>query len=117
MKCDNDLSMYVLKFMYRAVERQARVVGDGTTTLSILYTNLYRLLRKENPSFTRKEWEDGIREINENIMKYAEPLTKENMLNMFYTCTQDMELSQVLFDKLADAILEQAYIDIRKSNI
>lgn len=117
MKFDNELSMYVLKIMYQAVERQARVVGDGTTTLSILYTNLYRLLRKENPSFTRKEWEDGIREINENIMKYAEPLTKENMLNMFYTCTQDMELSQVLFDKLADAILEQAYIDIRKSNI
>lgn len=117
MKFDSELSMYVLKIMYQAVERQARVVGDGTTTLSILYTNLYRLLRKENPSFTRKEWEDGIREINENIMKYAEPLTKENMLNMFYTCTQDMELSQVLFDKLADAILEQAYIDIRKSNI
>lgn len=117
MKFDNELSMYVLKIMYQAVERQARVVGDGTTTLSILYTNLYRLLREENPSFTRKEWEDGIREINENIMKYAEPLTKENMLNMFYTCTQDMELSQVLFDKLADAILEQAYIDIRKSNI
>ena len=117
MKFDNELSMYVLKIMYQAVERQARVVGDGTTTLSILYTNLYRLLRKENPSFTRKEWEDGIREINENIMKYAETLTKENMLNMFYTCTQDMELSQMLFDKLADAILEQAYIDIRKSNI
>lgn len=117
MKFDNELSMYVLKIMYQAVERQARVVGDGTTTLSILYTNLYRLLRKGNPSFTRKEWEEGIREINENIMKYAEPLTKENMLNMFYTCTQDMELSQVLFDKLADAILEQAYIDIRKSNI
>lgn len=117
MKFDNELSMYVLKIMYQAVERQARVVGDGTTTLSILYTNLYRLLRKGNPSFTRKEWEDGIREINENIMKYAEPLTKENMLNMFYTCTQDMELSQMLFDKLADAILEQAYIDIRKSNI
>ena len=39
--------------MYQAVENQARKVGDGTTTLLIFYTNLYKRFRGMVNDFKR----------------------------------------------------------------
>ena len=45
MLFDNELSMYVLTMLYQAVYHQGKTVGDGTTTLAVFYTNLYKTIR------------------------------------------------------------------------
>ena len=119
---DNKLSEYVRKMIYQAAYDQGKKVGDGTTTMTVFYTNLYRRLT-EDDSFTgslnyaRKHWKDAIDHLVHEIKKYSSPLSVETLLSMMYTCTQDAEFTAKVYNKLKDAILEGAYIIPKKSNI
>lgn len=134
---DNPVSEYVRKIIYQSAYNQGKKVGDGSTTLIILYTLIYKELRdyfKNNEamsdnhrinypittaSFTsiRKHWIAFMKILSEQLTKQAKPLTKDLLYQMFYTCTQDEELSKHLYDKVGDAILNQAYVIVNKSNI
>ena len=122
---DNELASKVHHIMYQAAYHQGRNVGDGSTTLIILYCNIYLRMRRllSSGSFTgtindvRKVWSKITTSVIEKLKAQSVPLTEENMLSMFYTCTQDADLSVKLYDKLRDAILAGAYIVPRKSNI
>ena len=49
---DNQLSEYIRKMIYQAAYDQGKKVGDGTTTMIILYTNMMKLLQ------TIMSWEE-----------------------------------------------------------
>lgn len=124
MRFDNELSMYILKLMYQAVAQQGEKVGDGTTTLAMLYTNLYKRVRKklvdldaEDVCFNRKIWNEIITWINTKIKAMAVPLTETDLLQMLFTCTQDDELSAKIYTNLRKPIMEKAFITINKSNV
>lgn len=118
MKFDNELSMYILKIMYQAVQQQGEKVGDGTTTLGVLYTNIYKELREnEDKPVKREVWNKTMKVITEHIKKMSVPMTKDDLIQMLFTCTQDDELSCKIYKNLADAIMANAYITINKSNI
>lgn len=118
---DNKLSEYVRKMLFQAAYDQGRKVGDGTTTMTVFYTNLYRMIREYGFNYPmaefRKLWREVIEEINENIKKESVPMNDERLLSMLYTCTQDAEFTAKVYDKLKDAMLEGAYIIPQKSNI
>ena len=118
---DNELSMYILKILYQAVQQQGNKVGDGTTSLGVLYTNLYDVIRKRPENIigqiTRQNWINAIKDLNEEIMKYSEKMTKEDLDQMLYTCVQDADWATTISHNLGDALLNGAYITINKSNI
>ena len=118
---DNELSMYILKILYQAVQQQGNKVGDGTTSLGVLYTNLYDVIRKRPENIigqiTRQNWVNAIKDLNEEIMKYSEKMTKEDLDQMLYTCVQDADWATTISHNLGDALLNGAYITINKSNI
>lgn len=120
-KFDNELSMYILKILYQAVQQQGNKVGDGTTSLGVLYTNLYEVIRKRPPNIidtiTRKHWINAVKEINDEIMKYSTKLEKDDLAQMVYTCVQDPDWATTIDYNLSDALLNNAYITINKSNI
>lgn len=122
---DNELASKVHHIMYQAAYHQGRNVGDGSTTLIILYCNIYLRMRAllSSSSFNgtindvRKVWSKITTKVIDRLKEQSVPLTEENMLSMFYTCTQDADLSVKLYNELRDAILAGAYIVPRKSNI
>ena len=124
---DNVISNDVLKIIYQAVERQATLVGDGTTTLAVLYTNIYKTIAEElvQQSLLNKTSLNEIREahkkvttdLNALLKDRSVPMSDEYFYDMLYTCTQDAELTELIHDRLGDAVKEQAYMVIEKSNI
>ena len=118
---DNELSMYVLKILYQAVQQQGNKVGDGTTSLGVLYTNMYKTIREmvvvSGDTITRKEWEKVAKDICTEIEKYKIPMTKESLHQMLYTCVQDPDWAATIEYNLADAIMSGAYITVAKSNL
>ena len=122
LKFDNELSMYVLKIIYQAVFNQAKAVGDGTTTVAVLYTALYKILRKQIENGTlgyisRDSWNRATKLICDELKKLAVPMDDKLLQSMLYTCTQDSELAYKIYHNLKDAIMSKAYITINKSNI
>lgn len=123
MNYDNVIANDVLKMIYQAVERQATLVGDGTTTLTMLYTNLYDEIRNNDTivgshlNDIRRVYKELTAEINEEIGKRSQKMSDDKFRDMLYTCTQDVELTELIHEKLGDAVKEQAYMVIEKSNI
>lgn len=118
---DNELSMYVLKILYQAVQQQGNKVGDGTTSLGVLYTNMYKNIRGMIPrtcsTVTRRDWENTIHDIIKAIESYKAPMTREYLHQMLYTCVQDPDWAATIEYNLADAMMNGAYITIAKSNL
>lgn len=122
---DNAVSRNVRNMLYQAVHRQGTMVGDGTTTLTILYTNLYKSFLKAmdidgiqlNISQMRPLYKKLIDVINKHIQKNAVPVTREHIKSLVYTCTQDPDLAELFYNNLTDAVLDEAYIVINKSNV
>lgn len=129
LKFDNELSQYILKIIFQAAYRQGKVVGDGTTTLIMLYTNLYLEILSslelkscygsvcESINILRKTWNDATKLICDQLKKESHPINENELLSLLYTCTQDTELSAKIYTELKDAILDNSYIIINKSNI
>lgn len=119
LKFDNELAMYILTIMYQAVYNQAKAVGDGTTTVAVLYTNLYREIEHWSTEgfIHREEWESCVNYACDLIKKQAVPMNYELLKSVLYTCTQDGELSHKIYTNLKTAIMSNAYITINKSNI
>ena len=118
---DNELSMYILKILYQAVQQQGNKVGDGTTSLGVLYTNMYKNIRGMIPrtcnSITRRDWENAIKDMCKAIDTHKVPMTREYLHQMLYTCVQDPDWAATIEYNLADAIMSGAYITIAKSNL
>ncbi len=117
MQFDSALSQYVLQILFQAICDQAEKVGDGTTTMGIFYTNLYQLLREADIQLDRESWEAAVANVNAEIVEQKEDMTEDDLIQMLFTCTQDAELSSKIYVKLKDAIMENAYVVINKSNI
>ena len=127
MTFDNELSMYILKMIFQAISDQASKVGDGTTTLAVLYTNLYRQLRflarqncdeneEDNGLPSREDWKETMKILTARIKKRATPLKEKDLIQMLYTCTQDEELAAKIMENLGEAIMNNAYIIINKAD-
>lgn len=135
---DNPLSEYVRKILYQAAYHQGKKVGDGTTTLIMLYCALYQELRywitKEHDCLTedrellqekgiyslyeiRKAWNSVTKMLVEKIKEISVPITKGRLLAMLYTCTQDEEIAAHLYASIGDALMNEAYIIVNKSNL
>ena len=139
---DNRLSEYIRKMIYQAAYDQGKKVGDGTTTMIMMYTNLFRILSLASAAdvtnahemfnldgyareiqfsrvgTVRDVWKSVVDEVMDRIKKWCVvPMTEERLLSMLYTCTQDQEFTAKVFTKLKDPLLEGAYIIPRKSNI
>lgn len=126
MTFDNELARYAHHFLFQAAWNQGRTVGDGTTTLIALYTSLYMTARSVmKDSFVaeaainriRVVWKAAMKDLIEAIKEHSVPLTKDYLLSMLYTCTQDSELAAKIYLNLGDALMNGAYIIPRKSNI
>lgn len=125
---DNKLAEYIRKMIFQAAYDQGRKVGDGTTTMTMFYTNLYRVMkddefvynkviRAEAMSTIRKMWKKVVSDINKKLKERSTTLTESSLMQMLYTCTQDEEFSAKVYSKLKNPILEGAYIIPKKSNI
>lgn len=120
---DNPVANYAKSILYQAVERQGTKVGDGTTSMAVFYTNLYRELRassviKEH-SLTdlRRVWNLIVSQINLRLNELAsKELTPDMMASMIYTCTQDADLTKMFAEKIADKIESGAYVTINRSD-
>ena len=119
MTFDNELSMYILKMIFQAISDQASKVGDGTTTLAVLYTNLYRQLRflarqncdeneEDNGLPSREDWKETMKILTARIKKRAAPLKEKDLIQMLYTCTQDEEPAATLMENRAEATMHNA---------
>lgn len=125
---DNKLAEYIRKMIFQAAYDQGRKVGDGTTTMTMFYTNLYRVMKDdefaynkvikaEAMSTVRKMWKKVVSDINKKLKERSTTLTESSLMQMLYTCTQDEEFSAKVYSKLKNPILEGAYIIPKKSNI
>ena len=125
---DNKLAEYIRKMVFQAAYDQGRKVGDGTTTMTMFYANLYRvmkddefaynkIIRAEAMSTVRKMWKKVVSDINKKLKERSTTLTESSLMQMLYTCTQDEEFSAKVYNKLKNPILEGAYIIPKKSNI
>lgn len=125
---DNKLAEYIRKMVFQAAYDQGRKVGDGTTTMTMFYANLYRvmkddefaynkIIRAETMSTVRKMWKKVVSDINKKLKERSTTLTESSLMQMLYTCTQDEEFSAKVYNKLKNPILEGAYIIPKKSNI
>lgn len=130
IRMDNELADYIRKVMYQAVENQARKVGDGTTTLLILYTNLYKRFKKMAHDFSMSDgssdysitslrgiYNNIIEDLISNLNNRSQEITDDYLKSMIYTCTQDVELTEQLYMKLHDAMMDQAYIIPQQSSV
>lgn len=120
---DNPVANYVKSILYQAVERQGSKVGDGTTSMAVFYTNLYRELRSSSVikehSLTdlRRVWNLIVSQINLRLNELAsKELTPDMMASMIYTCTQDADLTKMFTEKIADKIESGAYVTINRSD-
>lgn len=116
LRFDNELSTYILKIIYQAIHQQGTKVGDGTTTLAVLYTNLYKAMRRYIEQFSRNTWNRAIAELNKRITARSVPMDDSNLRSMLLTCTQEVDLSAKIYSQLRDPILQQAFIMINKAN-
>ena len=130
---DNELANYVHHFLYQAAYHQGKDVGDGSTTLIMLYCNLYKRIRERildpniskhgnalqnlNINGVRSTWKKITNAIVDKLKENAVPLTDNLLKSNLYTCTQDAELTAKIYESLHDAIMAGAYIVPRKSNI
>lgn len=123
MQFDNALSQYVLAILYQAINDQAEQVGDGTTTMGVLYTNLYRTIRRYQEKRdasnmpSRKVWERVVNQVNAAIENRKTDMQEDDLIQMLFTCTQDAELSSKIYHNLKDAIMDNAYVVINKADI
>lgn len=121
---DNELANYVHHFLYQAAYYQGKDVGDGSTTLIMLYCNLYKVLI-EDPEYLANmninQIRDAWKKVTDQVVKILEErsvsLSDELLKSDLYTCTQDAELTAKIYNTLHDAIMAGAYIVPRKSNI
>lgn len=128
---DDDIFRYVQQILYQAVENQARIVGDGTTTLVVLYYHLYNQLRNlydrqsslgqsVNIHEFKKTYSSIIEEIGRHIDSRSIPLTtNDQIISLFMTCTQDDKLVKTLIadERILEAIKEGSSIIVNKSNM
>lgn len=125
---DNELARYIHHIFFQAAYHQGKKVGDGSTTVLMLYTHLYLEVMKAMSDKTaifqgasintiRSKWKVFTENIVAELKKRAVPLTEDRLLSMLYTCTQDSELAVKLYDELKEPIMAGAYIMPRKSNI
>ena len=122
---DNDIARNVRNMLYQAVHRQGTMVGDGTTTLTMLYTNLYKAIVEDmrvtgteyNISEMRPIFKEVIKLVTDHIKDSVVPVTREHIKSLVYTCTQDPDLAELFYKNLTDAVLDEAYIVINKSNV
>lgn len=127
---DNELAKQIHNIMFQAADRQAKKVGDGTTSMFLfycfLYMRLYNTLFSTNREFhpishninsIRVQWKKVIKDLQEKLKEITVPMTDEYLLSMLYTATQDAELTATIYHKLREPIMEGAYIIPRKSNI
>lgn len=133
LRFDNELANYIHHILYQAVHRQAEAVGDGTTTLAVVYGHIYRCIRDyidrygsniSNNSLINRPineirviWQKATQLICHELEQMATSMNDADLLSMLYTCTQDAELTAKLYWKLGPAIMQGAYIIPRKSNI
>lgn len=123
MQFDNALSQYVLAILYQAINDQAEQVGDGTTTMGVFYTNLYRTIRQYQEKRdaynmpSRKVWERVVNQVNAAINGRKTDMQEDDLIQMLFTCTQDAELSSKIYHNLKDAIMNNAYVVINKADI
>ena len=124
---DNEIANYVHHILYQAVYNQGHNIGDGSTTLAVLYCYIYKLMREE-PSYqqfinthnineARAIWKTVVDKAIAGLKEKAVPLNDELLLSMLYTCTQDADLTGKIFHELREPIMAGAYIIPRKSNI
>ena len=123
---DNEVANYVHHILYQAIYNQGHNIGDGSTTLAVLYCYIYKILREEpaykglmstNINEARRLWKSATDKAIAKLKEKAVPLTDELLLSMLYTCTQDADLAGKIYHELRDPILAGAYIIPRKSNI
>lgn len=57
---DNQLSEYIRKMIYQAAYDQGKKVGDGTTTMIVLYTNMIKFLQTLMNSTTSDKDEENV---------------------------------------------------------
>ena len=124
---DNEVANYMHHVLYQAAYNQGVNIGDGSTTLLVLYCWIYKLLREHpddypdlvntNINAVRSVWHQVVNDAVESIKTQVIQLDEDLLLSMLYTCTQDAELSAKIYDQLKDPILAGAYIVPRKSNI
>lgn len=121
---DNMLSADVLMSMYQAVEKQTRTAGDGSTTLVMLYVNLYNYfmenkekLAKYPTSDVRREYNKLMKMFSENIKEYVKDLSDEEFKSMLFTCTQDPDLVMKIYNNLKDDLKDEStYIIVNQSD-
>ncbi|MCM1531910.1 MAG: hypothetical protein NC114_06520 [Ruminococcus flavefaciens] len=130
---DNELARQIHHILFQAAYRQAKSVGDGTTTTALFYGYLYNALYErlygdsdaltvgepvaKNINWIRREWKSVIEDLKSELKKISQPMTNKLLLSMLYTCTQDQELTATIYEKLREPIMAGAYIIPRKSNI
>lgn len=120
---NNALANYVLSILNQAVDRQGSKIGDGTTTLAVLYTNLYKVLRKTglnqvySMNAIRNAWNKTINKMNTLLESIAtHDITPEMLASMIYTCTQDAQLTKMFVDRVANKVVSGAYVTVNRSD-
>ena len=124
---DNEIANYVHHILYQAVYNQGHNIGDGSTTLAVLYCYIYQIMRNEPPyqefvnshniNEARSIWKTTVDAAIKGLKERAVPLNDELLLSMLYTCTQDADLAGKIYHELREPIMAGAYIIPRKSNI
>ena len=115
MKYDVPIANSILTMLHQAAYNQAVTVGDGTTTLVLFYTNLYNRIRKSNISTypittIRSKLKSVISLFNDSLKRSSVSMTETRMKDLIYTSTQDLELTELICEKLGSAMQENAYI-------
>ena len=120
---NNALANYVLSILNQAVDRQGSKIGDGTTTLAVLYTNLYKILRrtglnqKYSMNTIRAAWGKVIDKMNSLLESIAtHDITPDMLASMIYTCTQDTQLTKMFVDQVANKVVSGAYVTVNRSD-
>ena len=123
IRFNNPLANDILAIMYQAIEMQARTAGDGTTTLIILYVNLYKALKNRAgldsyaTSEIRRTYEQILKELIAHLKERTVDLDDELFKSMLYTCTQDPELAMTIYGNLRGDVEKDSYIIVSKSDI
>lgn len=125
---DNELARYIHHILFQAAYDQGKKIGDGTTTLVLLYTYIYKGVReriagpgdtvfKKGLNTIREAWNKMVDKIIGVLKSRATPLTSNLLASMLNTCTQDVNLAARLYNELKDPLMSGAYIVPTASNI
>lgn len=124
LRYSNTLSEYIKNIIYQASYDQGKHAGDGTTTLAVLYTNLYQRIREISEflepfgmTYIRKIWKNIIEDVKFKLKYHKTDMTDEMLKSVLFTCTQDQDLAAKIYCTLKDAILSGAHIIVNKSNM